>query len=166
MSAQPNLSFVLLLFKSLLDTCGSYDAHSWSGLCSSSSPPNLELFFLHFWCVYQPFLECPFKIAKRVKLFLKLVSDKCWSSLRSDQSEVFWNPLDIWSARISLDFNPRPSFLVLRIVGIKCFWRQPSISSQCSCEHVRLRFCQQKPSVAYLSIRVGPSGFLVFCPHF
>ena len=94
---------------------------------------SVIIFFLHFWCVYQPLLECPFKIAKRVKLFLKLVSDKCWSSLRSDQSEVFWNSLDIWSARISLDFNPRPSFLILQIVGIKCFWRQPSISSQCSC---------------------------------
>ena len=49
-SAQPNLSFVLLLFKSLLDTCGSYDAHCWSGLCSSSSPAHLELFKLRKNC--------------------------------------------------------------------------------------------------------------------
>ena len=108
---------------------------------------SVIIFFVHFWCVYQPFSECPFKIAKRVKHYLKLVSDKWWSSLRSDQSEVFWNPLDIWSARISLDFNPRPSFLVLRIAGIKCFWRQPSISCRCS-------------------IRVGPCGFLMFNLHF
>ena len=52
LSAQPNLSFVLLLFKSLLDTCGSYDAHCWSGLCGSSSPAHLELFKLRKNCVH------------------------------------------------------------------------------------------------------------------